>query len=168
MDDSRRGNLAAILAVLVLLLGAAAYFGPGLYRDWKFQRRCDAMLADAMAGQLGSVAGYVQADQQKLVNALFQTVVPANYTSYLQSLKLSSFEHDPNERDVVWAYVTAKLNYGDGGSDTAGLAQGKLRWVWRSGQWEWDFEGSYGAEFPVSGAANWVRLGDFITIDGAD
>lgn len=168
MDDSKRGNLAAIISLCALLLAAALYFGPGVYRSWLFQKRCDAMLADALAGKLGKVTSYVQPDQQKLVSALFQTAVPANYTDYLSSLKLSSFGRDEGEKDVIWALVTAKLSYEGGGSADAGLAQGKLRWVWNGRNWEWDFEGSYGAQFPTAGEANWVRLGDFITIDSGN
>ncbi|MCC7479395.1 hypothetical protein IT575_13200 [bacterium] len=165
MDDNRRGNLAAIITLLLFLLGSAAFFGPGLYRSWLFQRSCDAMLTDALAGRLQQVSGYVQPQQKLLVDTLFQTAVPQNYTDYLHSLKLSSFEKDKTEPGVIWAMVTAKLSSSEGGSETAGMAQGKLRWVWNGRKWEWDFEGSYGSEFPVSGQANWVRLGDFITIE---
>ena len=168
MEAGNRGNLAALSALGALLLAAALFFGPVAYRSWQFQQRCAQMLEDALGGRLSQVASYVQPEQRQLASTLFQTAVPANYTDYLHSLKLSNFSRESGDPDVIWALVTAKLSASEGGSETSGLAQGKLRWVWNGRDWEWDFEGSYGAEFPGSGNANWIRLGDFITMESGE
>lgn len=165
MDDSRRGRLAPLIAVLVLLLATLAWQGPRWYRDWRFRQDCSAMLGYALAGKLDKVEGTILPEQRPVANVLFRTVVPANYSDELQSLKLSSFEHDNGDPAVIWALVTARFGVQ---GDPAGLAEGKLRWVWNGSEWEWDFEGSYGAMFPTAGEAQWVKLGDFITVQSGD
>jgi hypothetical protein len=158
---STNRNFYALLA-LAGLLGAAAFFlGPKLQRQAQFKRECRAVLAAAEAGNTAPLLAACQPAQQAELAALLTGHVPANYQEYVQSIELSS--HEFKGDGEAWALVTAHFAGSDFGN--LGMALGRLHWVWdpAAQRWEWDPAGSFGAEYPTSGEAQWVSLEDFIS-----
>jgi hypothetical protein len=155
---SRANSLAPLLAVGVLVLGLLAWYGPGWYRLWRFNQACQAMLSSARAGQTNQLLSYVEPAQQQQVGALLQRWLPANYQDKIVRLKLSSWKQRGEK--TIYAIVTCRVNHGEG----EGLYQGKLRWDWDGRQWNWDFLGSYGAEFALQGEPDWVSLSQLMTL----
>ena len=147
-----------LLALLLLLAGAAAYFGPGIYRGVLFRRQCRAMLEDARAGRTSAVAGYVEASQQKRIATLLSQHLPAGYHEDIRSLRLLSSLRD--DSTTMWAIVGCRIER----NGYAGFYQGKLLWRYELGRWWWDFEGSYAAEWGLTGEPDWVKLAELIVL----
>lgn len=151
-----------LLMILAGLLVAGFYFGPDYYRGVLFKRDCRAMLAAVETGDRVKALAYIVSVQQNDIAPIVLNKVPDRYFERIDSLKLSSWERaDPS---TIWAIVTLRLEM-DG---TAGLYQGKLRWVYDSTakRWWWDFNGSYGSAYPLSGEPDWQPLSDAIGYAG--
>ena len=145
------------IPLLMILVGVAAlgmYFGPDLYRGALFKRDCRNMLMAASAGDRAKALSYVEASQLNAIAPIVMNQVPERYFESIASLKLSSWERA--DTSTIWAIVTLRLD----AEGTAGLYQGKLRWVYDSAakRWLWDFNGSYGAAYPLSGEPEWQSL----------
>jgi hypothetical protein len=104
---------------------------------------------------------YVVPNQQQRVGALATEYVPPDYHQSIVSLKLTSWERADSA--TIYAIVTCRIEK----EGFTGLYQGNLRWRYEGGRWWWDVEGSYGAQFPVSGDAEWIKLDELIPHAGA-
>ena len=151
-----------LLMILAGLLAVGFYFGPDLYRGSLFKRDCRAMLAAVSAGDRAMALSYIESAQQNAIAPIVMNKVPEKYFERIDSLKLSSWERA--DSSTIWAIVTLRLEQ-DG---TAGLYQGKLRWVYDAAakRWWWDFRGSYGSAYPLSGEPDWQPLSDALEFAG--
>jgi hypothetical protein len=150
--------LVILLASALLLL---ALYGPGWYRSYQFRQQAGALITAAEAGNLQGVTALIEQRQRQRVASQLQRYLPADWGARVDSLKLTSYEKDGS--DTIWAIFTLRTD-GGGGMDSFGLYQGKLRWVYTGGQWQWDFTGSYGAPYATSGEPAWQGLGDYLAL----
>lgn len=145
-----------IIPIAVLVIVAAivlTYFAPGLYRAMLFRRDCRHFIDDVQAGRLTQVVQIIEPAQQQEIGRLIEQRVPQDYYTHIVSLKLTTWEE--REPGDIWAIVTLRVTNG-----SEGVYQGKLHWRMAKRRWWWDFDGSYGAEFSLSGEPEWERLTD--------
>lgn len=149
-----------IVPIAVLVIVAATvitYFAPGLYRAALFRRDCHRFITDVRAGHLTQIVQIIEPAQQQEIGKLINQFVPQDYYTHIVSLKLTTWqERQPGD---IWAIVTVRLTDG-----SEGVYQGKLHWRMAKHRWWWDFKGSYGAEFSLSGEPEWTRLGDLLPL----
>jgi hypothetical protein len=153
-------RLAPVLAVLILLTVMAAWFGPGLYRNWRFNQSCLQLLKAAKEGRTADVIAGIVPDQQQQIDALVKQYVPANYNKDIDSLKLTSWNISANDQQTIWAIATCRIQQGG----DFGIFQCKMCWRWRDGHWWWDFNSSYGGEFSTSGEPEWTELSKLVEL----
>lgn len=150
-----------IIPIAVLVIVAAivlTYFAPGLYRAALFRRDCRHFIDDVRAGRLAQVVQIIEPAQRQEIGKLIEQFVPQDYYTHIVSFKLTTWEE--RRPGDVWAIVT--LHVTGGGEGSEGVYQGKLHWRMAKHRWWWDFDGSYGAEFSLSGEPEWQRLGDLV------
>ena len=145
------------MVLVIVVATVLTYFAPGLYRAALFRRDCRRFLDDVRAGRLTQVVQMIEPAQQQEIGKLINQFVPQDYYTHIVSLKLTTWE-ERQPGDVV-AIVTLKVTDG-----SEGVYQGKLRWRMAKHRWWWDFDGSYGAEFSLSGEPEWMRLGDLLPL----
>jgi len=147
-----------LIILVLLVLGLALYFGPGLYKGYTFRRDSRLMLDAAKMGNLTGVTGAIDKLQQPRIRPLINHYVPMDYYQHIKSLKLTSW--DLRDDGSIWSIVTLQIDQGG----EMGIYQGKLHWLFDGRRWWWDFEGSYGGVFAPSGEPAWTRLGDLIPL----
>jgi len=158
--NTTANRLAPVLAVLILLVVIAAWFGPGLYRNWRFNQTCLQLLKDAREGRTSAVVAGIVPTEQQQVGALVNQYVPADYYKDVDSLKLTSWRVSNSDKNTIWAIATCRVKQGDG----VGIFQSKMCWRWRDGHWWWDFNSSYAGEFSTSGEPEWTELSKMIDL----
>jgi hypothetical protein len=158
--QNRFARFIPLLVLLGLLLTLGLAFGPRLYRSLQLSRSCTAMLESARAGNLTALASHIDPAQQQAALSLLGQVLPPDYYLHIRSLKLSSLSIE--EDGSAWTIVTCRTE----DEASGGLYQGKLHWYYRSGRWEWDFQDSYGAQYPLSGAPQWEALESYVRLAG--
>jgi hypothetical protein len=152
-----------LLIILVALAALGLYFGPNLYRGALFKRDLRGLLDAARAGDKAKALSYIESSQQNSIAPLVMNRVPDDYHQRIAVLKLGSWQRaDPA---TIWALVTLRVDH-DG---VGGLYQGKLRWVYDAAarRWWWDFAGSYGSAYPLSGEPDWRPLSEALEYAGA-
>jgi hypothetical protein len=151
-----------LLVILIALAAIGLYFGPSLYRGALFKRDARGLLNATLAGDKARALSYIESAQQNAIAPIVMNRVPDDYFQRIDSLKLSSWERaDPS---TIWAIVTLRVDQ-DG---VGGLYQGKLRWVYDASgrRWWWDFAGSFGCVYPLSGDPEWRSLGEALEYAG--
>jgi len=151
-----------LLIILIALVASGLYFGPNLYRGALFKRDIRGLLDAALQGDKAKALSFIESAQQNAIAPIVMNNVPDDYAQRIASLKLSSWQRaDPS---TIWALVTLRTDQ-DG---VGGLYQGKLRWVYDAAarRWLWDFTGSYGSVYPLSGEPDWRPLSEALEYAG--
>jgi hypothetical protein len=149
---------APLIVVLALLILLAALFGPGIYRGYLLRNTTGDLLEAALEGRTADITALVKPAQQQQVAQLIGQHLPAGYQQSISSLKLTRARIvDDSQAETL---VTCKIEQGE----WLGLYQGRLIWEYSQGRWEWNFEASAGAEFPLSGEPAWVKLSELMPL----
>lgn len=146
-----------LLILLAVALGLLVFYGPHWYKSYLFRQAAgqftSAVKNGDTTGWLGMVDPAQQARLQPHLNRL-----PPDYAMHISSFKLSRYERSGG--DTIWAIFTCRLDDASG----SGVYQGKLRWRWQNGRWEWDFLGSFAAPFSISGEPEWIKLEEMLRL----
>jgi hypothetical protein len=146
-----------VIILLAVALGLLAVYGPGAYQGLLFRRTIGQFITSAKAGDTAAWSALIDSGQQQRTTPQLQRL-PADYQQHIASLKLTSYER--SAPDTIWAIITCRLTEDSG----SGIYQGKLRWRWQNGRWEWDFTGSFAAPFSTSEEPDWVELSDMLRL----
>jgi hypothetical protein len=147
-----------LIILLLIVIGLAVYFGPGMYRSYLFRRDCSQLIEDIKAGKLNEVVCTVEKPQQFRIKPLVKRYITPDFCKQIKSLKLSSWE--TREPGSIWSILTLQLD--EGGEK--GIYQGKLHWNFDGKRWWWDFENSYGAPMATTGEPQWVKFGSLVDL----
>lgn len=151
-----------VIAVLVVLLAIGVLTLPPLYRGMLFKRDCQVLVAAITAGNVAAITGSIDPLQQTAAGKLFSRVLPADFQTYIASMKMTHWERrNPAEIEAI---LTLRTEYNGG----TGVFQGKLRFTYDAAarRWWWDINSTQAAEFTMSGEPQWQPLVQLLELAG--